>query len=302
MLSSEENIKISKKIYLLGIGLLIAQGFIIILTYFYTSNQKDVADIALFAGRFHPMILHMPIGFLTLLFLLRLWLFYTKSSTQNIPLLFLWILTNLSISGAAFLGLLLGSKGDYDAHLLNDHRNSGTVLALLFIVSTLFYFHYNYTHKNIFRTVYRVCFVLSFAILPLVGHDGGSLTHGSKYLFEYMPEFISSKMTQEKPDNNSKDIDKEVLAILESKCFKCHGEEKQKGDYRLDKREHALKAGDSEIEGIIPENAIGSNLFYLITLAKDEDEIMPPEGKGELSAEEIMKIKHWIDRGAKYGK
>jgi hypothetical protein len=83
---------------------------------------------------------------------------------------------------------------------------------------------------------------------------------------------------------------------------KCHGAEKQKGDYRLDTYKHLLIAGESEVEPIKAYIPAASYLVELITLAQDADEVMLPEGKGELSNEEIMTIIRWIANGAKGSK
>src|SRR5580765_3798646 len=42
---------------------------------------------------------------------------------------------------------------------------------------------------------------------------------------------------------NKVDFSKDIKPIFEQNCFKCHGEEKQKGKMRLDSKEAALKGG-----------------------------------------------------------
>ena len=39
------------------------------------------------------------------------------------------------------------------------------------------------------------------------------------------------------------DYDKDVKPVLESRCFKCHGPEKQKAGLRLDVKESVLTGG-----------------------------------------------------------
>ena len=86
--------------------------------------------------------------------------------------------------------------------------------------------------------------------------------------------------------------------IFQEKCFKCHAGEKEKGDYRLDNKAIALEGGESGEKAIVPGNPKASYIMTLITLPHDDDDIMPPEGKGEMSKAEIKTIEDWIAGGA----
>jgi cytochrome c5 len=90
----------------------------------------------------------------------------------------------------------------------------------------------------------------------------------------------------------------EVYKIFQEKCFKCHAGEKDKGDYRLDNKVVALEGGESGDAAIVAGKPDKSYLFSLIMLPHDDDDVMPPEGKGELSKAEKDKIKAWIEQGA----
>jgi len=86
-----------------------------------------------------------------------------------------------------------------------------------------------------------------------------------------------------------------VLPILQNECFRCHGE-KEKGGLRLNSREAALKAGDSEIPAVIAGDPEASGLITRI-MSEDEDIRMPPKGDG-LSDDMIATLKDWIASGA----
>lgn len=86
-----------------------------------------------------------------------------------------------------------------------------------------------------------------------------------------------------------------VLPILRSQCFRCHGD-KDQGSLRLDSRAGALKGGDSERPAVVPGDPAGSELVRRIR-HPDEDERMPPTGKG-LKPEEIATLEAWIKAGA----
>ncbi|MBK8093002.1 MAG: DUF1553 domain-containing protein [Verrucomicrobiaceae bacterium] len=93
------------------------------------------------------------------------------------------------------------------------------------------------------------------------------------------------------------DFDREIRPLLQKHCIECHGEEKQKGELRLDAKVHAFKGGHDG-PAILAGKAEASPLFKRIT-STDEDEKMPPKGDG-LKAEEIALLKSWINSGAKW--
>ncbi|MBI2432364.1 MAG: c-type cytochrome [Candidatus Hydrogenedentes bacterium] len=91
-----------------------------------------------------------------------------------------------------------------------------------------------------------------------------------------------------------------IRPLLEARCVECHGAEKQEGHLRLDTREAALSAGDTGYAAVIPGNATFSNLVKRITLPPEHADVMPPKEKGTLTAEEILALVHWINRGAEW--
>ena len=91
---------------------------------------------------------------------------------------------------------------------------------------------------------------------------------------------------------------KDIKPLFEKSCFKCHGPEKQKGKLRLDSLEATLKGGEN---GEILKKGRSAESGLVHSIARlDEDEAMPPEGKGEpLTKEQIGLVRAWIDQGAK---
>jgi hypothetical protein len=92
-----------------------------------------------------------------------------------------------------------------------------------------------------------------------------------------------------------------VEPILRKRCLKCHGPEKQKGDYRVDDMKLLFAGGESEETAVVPGNPGDSNLIRGIILPEDDDDVMPPEGKGHLSDEETLTLIKWIQSGALIG-
>ena len=100
-------------------------------------------------------------------------------------------------------------------------------------------------------------------------------------------------------DKKGVTYEKDIKAIFEKSCFKCHGSEKQKGKMRLDSLEAVLKGGENGPD-IIPGKGDKSPLLHNVARIGDEDDAMPPEGKGDpLSKEQVALIRAWIDQGAK---
>ena len=94
------------------------------------------------------------------------------------------------------------------------------------------------------------------------------------------------------------DFEKDILPILEDRCFDCHGEDKQKSGLRLDKRAVLLKGGDSGLPGLVPGDPKKSYLMEVID-GSDPDMIMPPKGK-PLTKGQVGLFREWIAKGAEW--
>jgi len=89
----------------------------------------------------------------------------------------------------------------------------------------------------------------------------------------------------------SENFYQQVLPILREQCFRCHGE-KEKGGLKLNSRESALRAGESEVTAVVPGHPELSEL-----IAQVRSGAMPPTGNG-LSADQITTLEMWIRDGA----
>jgi hypothetical protein len=95
------------------------------------------------------------------------------------------------------------------------------------------------------------------------------------------------------------DFAKQIRPIMADSCYKCHGEKKEKGKLRLDSLAGFEKGGKDGkvIEADHPDK---SDLYRRITLSKDDEDVMPPEGDLLPKAKQEL-IKSWIAQGASFG-
>jgi hypothetical protein len=94
------------------------------------------------------------------------------------------------------------------------------------------------------------------------------------------------------------DFSRDVYPILKRSCLECHGPDRQEGELRLDRREDALRGGDSG-STIIPGDAEHSELYARVVLPKDDDSVMPARG-ARLTVPQVNVLRVWINQGAKW--
>jgi mono/diheme cytochrome c family protein len=95
------------------------------------------------------------------------------------------------------------------------------------------------------------------------------------------------------------DYVKDVRPILEQHCYQCHGPEKQKSSYRLDRRDIAFKGGEFGEPAIVPSQAGESPLLKYVRGEVDGTE-MPPKESGipPLNEQQVATLQSWIEQGA----
>ncbi len=101
----------------------------------------------------------------------------------------------------------------------------------------------------------------------------------------------SSEPKMPPPADRKVDFAADVQPIFAKHCIGCHGPEKQKGMYRLDVKETALKA-----EVIKPGDSANSPLIHHV-LGMNDRKHMPPEAPF-LTDEQVGILRAWIDQGA----
>ncbi len=94
------------------------------------------------------------------------------------------------------------------------------------------------------------------------------------------------------------DFARDIQPIFAAKCYACHGPQKQKAQFRLDRKADALKGGDSHAPDIIPGKSADSPLIHFVAgLVPDMQ--MPQKGE-PLTMEQVGLLRAWIDQGAQW--
>lgn len=88
-----------------------------------------------------------------------------------------------------------------------------------------------------------------------------------------------------------------ITPLFNEHCASCHGEQRQKGDLRLDSFS-VLVRGGKHGPIIAKGDDENSELIARLTLPPENDKVMPPAGKPPMREEDITVIKLWIAAGA----
>jgi uncharacterized membrane protein len=267
-------------------------------------------DWAQFFGRFHPLLVHLPIGFVLFAALLSVIAFYKKNHFLTTSINLALLAGAISAGLSSLSGYFLSSAGGYNPDTLSLHKWIGiTVTALSFV--TWFLRTSKREEKRIARlNISNWLLVICILLITTGGHLGGNLTHGEGYLTRYMPGFLqtlfgSKKKTEEKkvlPALDSVNVYTDIIQpVFNNKCVSCHNKDKDKGGLDLTNIDSILKGGKSG-NTVVAGDAEKSELFHRITLPQHSTKFMPADNRPPLTPVEIHFIKQWIATGADYKK
>lgn len=276
----------------------------------------SVTEWLSFIGRFHPLAVHLPIGFLVLIVFFELLNKYSKITISTEIVSISLLVTAISASFACLLGYFLSEEGGYNEEILEEHQWQGIGLAG---VSWLSYFvHSNWLKAKfeLAKFLYLPLLGFAFLLMMVAGHHGGNLTHGEAYLTENTPnpfrKWLGMPEKEYKTYNNAttppiKDINAALVyqdivkPIFKQKCEQCHNSSKMKGNLRMDDLELLKKGGK---HGVIfkASNVNESEFIKRILLPEADEEHMPPKGKTQITENELVILKWWIQQGASFDK
>jgi len=245
------------------------------------------------AGRMHPMILHFPIALSILYVLYVLFLQNKLSPPADAIQIGEWLLLLSAFTAAttAILGLFLSREEGYDAEALMWHKWGGVSVSLLLL---LWYGFRNRLSATKAGTL--IAAIISFAVIIFTGHQGAGITHGQNFL---LTPLLPEKKQQQVLLEDAEVFKDMVRPILETKCMGCHNSRKAKGELVMATRELLLKGGKTGKLWDSTEADFGL-LMRRIHLPLEARKHMPPQGKPQLTEEEISILGQWIKSGSDF--
>jgi hypothetical protein len=287
-----------------------------------------------FLGRFHVLILHLPLGILTLAVALEILVRFRRLRFLESVLAPVWIAGALSALVTVALGLMHATEESFDyVPAVDAHGLAGMTLAAAACLTAILRtrlrpltawpssagsekIRINRAVRSFFTSggaldrsydkLWAVPVTVVLFLMILTGHLGGSLTHGDTYLAQYAPGPIrvlaglpADAGPRPKPaDLASADIYLDVVQpALEQRCSNCHNNTKTSGGLSLASYETLMKGG-SKGPVITPGNPSTSDLFRRLTLTPDRSDFMPRNSKTPLNKNEVAAIGWWISQGA----
>ena len=268
-------------------------------------------QLSQFLGRFHPLVVHLPIGLVLLVAALECAGFFRNRKHLQASASFVLTLAAFTAQIAVFLGWLLARSGGYEGRLVTRHMWGGVSLAAALILCCAV------RESNV--KLYGTALFATVCLMAWTSDQGGKLTHGEGFLTEFMPAKLRAVLgvpppeKRHTPTTNQVGISlvsasapgnvsvtffaSRVAPIFQDKCVQCHGAQKKKGKLRLDTFENVMRGGK---DGVIvkPGDPSGSEVFRRITLPRDNKDAMPAEGKPGPTEAEIKVIEMWIALGA----
>jgi uncharacterized membrane protein len=246
-------------------------------------NQVQIPDWFSFIGRVHPLVLHLPIGLTVALLLFNS--LKPKVEQQSFDLILDSLLLILAFTSvlSAFAGIILSFENGYDAETLKNHKYTGIGLSLL--VYLIYEFRERIFASKVFT---NITLILTIIVVSIVGHLGGNITHGE--------DFLLGEKEAKTPETT---FDKFIYPILDQKCKSCHNDQKTKGQLNMSTIEKIKKGGKNGQLWVV-NDTLNSHILKRAYLDLEDKKHMPPKGKPQLTAQELLILKKWIQEGAKY--
>lgn len=258
-------------------------------------------EFTTFLGRFHPVIVHLPIGFLVLAIVLEWIDSFRKGDTKNGFISTAWFLAGIGAAVAALCGWYLGETGLYEEDMLFVHRWLGIALIAVSFVG----WWLKRGGRKFSPLVQNGFNILVLGMLFYEGHQGGNLTHGETYLTEFAPESLQNILGPKKEKDSLPEFSNPdsvllyadlVAPIFEAKCVACHNNEVQRGGLNMALADSLLMGSNGD-PIVVGGNLGASELFRRITLPQTNIKFMPPT-QDPLTYDEIKVVEWWISTGA----
>jgi uncharacterized membrane protein len=186
-------------------------------------DGKPHDDWQQFLGRFHPLAVHLPIGFLLLVPLLEIAGAFRPALREAAG--FVLALAFASSVLALTLGMLLAYGSGNTGTLVTRHMAGGIALTIGLLCCSLARPWWIQRSVPIFYPALLACMM---PLLFWTADQGGSITHGSNYLTAYMPAGLKRLTLLNTKTTPSSFYAMHINPIFDSNCATCHGAAKNK--------------------------------------------------------------------------
>jgi uncharacterized membrane protein/YHS domain-containing protein len=288
-----------------------------------------------FLGRFHVVVLHLPIGILIVAFILECFGMLRRSRGYDVATAWTLVIGFFTAAVAIAFGLFLEETtkpGVYDALTMDWHKWLGIAMGgLAFFAAVLKIAAVRKQWGGDDQrqpggaplALARLSILGVAILLPVVGHLGGNLTHGANKLVDKAPFDVPSGVMSaiyfpndppaagtaggggaggETPAAGTVEAQwvNDIQPIMDTHCVQCHGASKQNAGLRLDSLDEAMR-GSEYGPVVVKGSAEESRLYQVVCLPPEDDYFMPP-GKAGLSLEEMRTVARWLIASVDLGK
>jgi uncharacterized membrane protein len=286
-------------------------------------DGQERSEPAQFLGRFHSVLVHVPIALLAVMPLLEIGGLFRRWSHLRASAGFVLWLAAFGALFAAFDGWLLARSGGYLGGLVTRHMWRGVALAAVTVVAAAARSkfvgrsqapegdgsHGGITYRSPipYFLIYWPLLLFSTALMVSTGRLGGDITHGDGYLTELMPPRLRAllrmpaaapRAAPEEPARAPSTVyAARIEPLLERSCISCHNPRKTKGGLRLDSYALLMKGGEDG-PVIVPWDPMRSDLIRRVTLPPSDDDSMPSNGRKRFTPAEVKLFEQWIAAGA----
>jgi len=145
-------------------------------------------DFIYFLGRFHVVVLHLPIGIILVAVLLETLARKEKFRYLDAAAPFLWSLAAITAVATVVLGYMHASEGGFEGRPVVLHRLYGTSVA----VAACIIWWLRAKAVGAYRRVQTLAAAIIVILVVVAGHYGGDLTHGETYYEQFLPDSLRS--------------------------------------------------------------------------------------------------------------
>jgi uncharacterized membrane protein len=273
----------------------------------FPPDGHERSSLLQFLGRFHPLIVHLPIGLLLLVPVLEIFGSRRGGASLRAAAGFVLSAGTLAALVGVASGWLLAYGGGEAFARVSAHMKGGLLLGIGSVIVLGFRRWWMASNRPAWRRTYFLLLLALTALVVFTGHEGGELAYGEGYLTRYLPAPLKPWLgrgpgpeTAVVPAKSSETsiYATHIQRIFEASCVDCHDPDEAKGDLRLDSFAHTMEGGEDGAV-IAPGNPLGSELYRRVILPPTAKGAMPSkQKKPPLTAHELRLIEWWISEGA----